>query len=236
MPTLFAVASDKGGTGRTTASLGLAALFAMRPVPDKVALVDLDPAGYATLLGLGQSLASNPLSCSPVAIPLRARGVLELFPAGRALAHASASQIRAHISRAKASADLVIIDTPPTRASPLVGEALHAATHVVSPVLPDFQSYSGFTGILADILATVPSTPVHALLSRWEPHTVVARSIEAIMRRTPTFTTLTAVVPRDKRVVESMATATPVPVGAPRSRASAALRLAAIQLATIANI
>src|SRR5262249_40928640 len=155
------------------------------------------------------------LFAQPIEVGLGARHAA-LFPAGEPIAHSQDGQIDAHLARAVRDADVVIVDTPPTRTSPAVRSALRAATLIVTPVMPEVQSYAGFTRVLAERSAMGLSTPVHALFSRWDANTLVARSIHTrVLSKTP-HRKLDAIVPRDQRVVESMVKAVPVPIGAPR--------------------
>jgi chromosome partitioning protein len=236
MSTIISLASAKGGTGKTTAALAfassLASLFSVR----RVALVDLDPEGYATTMGLGRDLVADPIHAEPAVVAIAPSRDALLFPAGQSIAHASESQVAQHIQRAASAADIVVIDTPPTRTSASVRAALRAATIVVTPVLPELQSYAGFTRVLADSEAMGISAPVVALFSRWEARTVVARDIYTLMLAKQAQRKLHPIVPRDQRVVESMVRATPVSLFAPKSPASDAYRLAAIELAHLVNL
>lgn len=118
----FAIAAGRGGTGKSTLAFALADALIQRGFDD-VAILDLDAqagvTGYA-----GQSSAEDPVHATPVAIHVerpKKRGVLPspaitLYRGGRALAHASAEDMSAHIARAgdDGSSDrLVVVDLPP---------------------------------------------------------------------------------------------------------------------------
>lgn len=118
----FAIAAGRGGTGKSTLAFALADALTQRGFTD-VALLDLDAqagvTGYA-----GQSSVEDPVHARPVAITVdraKKRGAppapsITLYRGGRALAHASADAVRAHIARAAddGSADrLVVVDLPP---------------------------------------------------------------------------------------------------------------------------
>lgn len=122
-----AVAAGRGGTGKSTLAFALADALTQRGFAD-VALLDLDPqagvTGYA-----GQPSAEDPVHApaTPVTVdrPKR-RGApaptpILLYRGGRALAHASPAEIRAHIARAstEGSADrIVVADLPPALTDP----------------------------------------------------------------------------------------------------------------------
>jgi chromosome partitioning protein len=118
----FAIAAGRGGTGKSTLAFALADALTQRGFTD-VALLDLDSqagvTGYA-----GQPSAEDPVRARPVSITVerpRRRGAplpmsITLYRGGRALAHASAAEMAAHIARAgdEGSSDrIVVADLPP---------------------------------------------------------------------------------------------------------------------------
>jgi septum site-determining protein MinD len=234
--TVISLASAKGGVGKTTAAISLLAWLTEMYGGLRIALVDLDPEGYATAMGLGQPLAANPLHATPISVAMRNGRTALLFPGGDATADASERELVAHIQRGAHVADVVLVDTPPTRRSDAVRAALRAAHVIVTPVMPEPQAYGGFTRVLAQTSEMRVTAPVVALFSRWEARTVTARSIHMHMLASPAHEKLDPIVPRDERVVKAMVKAIPVPVAAPDSPASRAYHLAAIELARLTNL
>ena len=141
MPRILAVVNQKGGVGKTTTTVNLAAALAQ--AGRRVLLVDLDPQGNATmgsgvdkrnvartvyhaLLGLGE-LAG---------IRTRAeRGGYDLVPANRELAGAEVelvelpareTRLKSALDRVAADYDFILIDCPPSL-SLLTVNALAAA-------------------------------------------------------------------------------------------------------------
>lgn len=123
----LALAAGRGGTGKSTLAFAIADALTQRGFDD-VALLDLDPqagvTGYA-----GQPSAEDPIRAEPIPLVVerpRRRGVppskgMVLYRGGRALAHASAADIRAHIARAanEGSPDrIVVADLPPALTDP----------------------------------------------------------------------------------------------------------------------
>ena len=106
---ILAVAAGRGGTGKSTVAFGLAdTLRSNNPTLD-VALVDLDP--QAGLTGYAKHApAADPVRDPPVTV----HG-LALYRGGRALAHATEDQVRAHLDRALAPspARVLIVDMAP---------------------------------------------------------------------------------------------------------------------------
>lgn len=107
---MIAVASGRGGSGKTTVAVALGDLLARSG--RRVALVDLDTQGsMATYLGL--SRATDPLNEAP-----REAHGMRIFAGGIPLSQANAEQISDHIARATVDADVVLVDCPPDVTSP----------------------------------------------------------------------------------------------------------------------
>jgi chromosome partitioning protein len=224
------LASGKGGACKSTSALAVAGILAQHY---RVGLLDLDPEAFATTMGLGQAEAADPLSAEPIVIkhPLLARGTLTLFPGGEPIDQATRAQIAAHIQRARRAVDILIIDTPPDRRRPTVLEALRAASVVVVPLPAEFQMLSGLEKLRATAEAVGSTAPIRALLSRWEPKTLLAQDVQrAMVTRFPGMA-ISAAIPKDQRAAEAPAAGLPVTLYAPRSAASAAFRIATCEIA-----
>lgn len=228
-------ASCKGGVAKTSGALALAALLARH---FRVAFLDLDKEAFATTMGLGQLLAADPLNDPPLIVPTGTTrgGELLLFAGSRALRNADETALSRHIGRASLAADIVVIDTPPDGSSPAVRAAIRAATVVVVPVLPDFAAMAGMQRLLSTASQLNAQAPVRALLSRWEARTRLAQDVHQQIVATSPNIALSAIVPRDQRVVEAMAAGSPVPLYAKRSPATAAYRTATYEIAALAGL
>jgi cellulose biosynthesis protein BcsQ len=108
---LIAVGSGRGGSGKTTVALGLAHALAAGH-GRRIALVDLDHQGSLTLYA-GARPVADPLSAAPIGV----HGV-SLYRGGEPLAQATAAQLQAHLARASADVDGIIVDRPPSLTDP----------------------------------------------------------------------------------------------------------------------
>jgi len=161
---VVAIANQKGGTGKTTTAVNLAAVLA--EMGRRVLLMDLDPQAHATAWMGGRTdgpgawaLWVEGARLEDVVVPTAFRGV-DLVPAStwlvgteRALAGTVGAEM---ILRQKLTAgppdrwDYVLIDCPPTLGLLTVG-ALAAADRVLAPVAAHVMALAG----LAQLLQTV---------------------------------------------------------------------------------
>jgi len=149
---VIAIVNHKGGVGKTTSAINIAACWG--EMGKRVLVIDLDPQGSASLsFGIdddGSALlrALQQTSSLPV-LSTRAGGV-DLVPAGRGLAearqrfagYAGRELLMRCLRHTEGSWDFVIADCPPSLGI-LTMNALKASPHVVIPVEANYLSYVG---------------------------------------------------------------------------------------------
>ena len=195
---VFAIANQKGGCGKTTTAINLAA--ALAECGKSVLLIDLDPQAHSTL-GLGvdpekleKSLSDvlneepgKALAIEDVIVAVLPR--LDLAPSEISLSafeqRWAGVQGREEILYGKLKPldplfDFVLIDCPPNIGL-LTFNAIRAADDVLVPVEPSFFSLHGLKK-LSETVGLVEDTfskpiALRALLTLWDPRTVLARDI-----------------------------------------------------------
>jgi chromosome partitioning protein len=216
---IYALANQKGGVGKTTTAVNLAACLA--EAGEASLVVDLDPQANATS-GLGERangvssydlLDGAPLD--ELARPTRFPN-LDLVPARRDLAGAVVELARRqdgefYLAQALASGTdryrFVFLDCPPSL-GPLTVNALAAADRVLVPVQAEYFALEGLTQLLESVeLIRRRLNPAlglgGVLLTMVDGRTRLAADVEAEVRRHFGELVFTTTVPRSVRLAEA---------------------------------
>ncbi len=163
MPALvLSITNQKGGVGKTTTSINLAAALAQKRL--KTLLVDLDPQGNATLSFIDpgatersayELLVDPTVQAADVIVPSGA-DYLDLVGSRISLAKAEAKMIgefdshfrlKDKLAGVRERYDYIILDTPPTLGI-LTVNALVAATHLLVPIQSSYYALEGTDDLL----------------------------------------------------------------------------------------
>ncbi|MHC8441119.1 MAG: ParA family protein [Candidatus Eutrophobiaceae bacterium] len=165
MTRIIAVVNQKGGVGKTTTSVNLAASFAA--ARRRVLLADMDPQGNATM---GSGMDKNTLKASVYDLLMNEKPISEvrmrgseagydLLPANGDLTGAEVSlldeigrelRLREALAKVQGDYDYIFLDCPPAL-SMLTVNALVAADSVMIPMQCEYYALEGLTALLGTI-------------------------------------------------------------------------------------
>jgi chromosome partitioning protein len=225
----IAVANQKGGVGKTTTAVNLAAIIANWG--NRVLLVDADPQGNATS-GIGIQRGSfrrnlyhsivldEPLSAITVQSPIAG---LDVIPSSKDLAGAEIElveieqrefRLKRALSTVEDSYDYVIIDCPPSLGL-LTLNALTAARSLLVPIQCEYYALEGVTELF-DTLARIrrlhnPGLMIEGLLlTMYDERTNLSAAVAADLRDFYGLQVFQTVIPRNVRLAEAPSYGKPI--------------------------
>ena len=228
MGTVYAIANQKGGVGKTTTAVNVAACIAEAGY--QTLLVDVDPQGNATVgigadrqdgLGLYDVLSGD--ADAPEAIRTTEVERLSLLASTPDLAGAtmelprlpgSETRLRDALAPVRHTYSYTLLDCPPSL-GPLTVNALVAADRVIVPVQTEYFALEGLAGLL-DTLALIQRelnprlTVAGMLLTMHDARTKLAQDVEAEVRRHFPALVFDTVIPRNVRLGEAPSFGRPV--------------------------
>jgi chromosome partitioning protein len=222
MTRILAVTNQKGGVGKTTTSVNLAAGLAQSGM--RVLLVDLDPQGNATM-GSGIDKRTLKNSVYQVVLGLATAdsvrrksesGGYDVIPANRDLAGAEVelidlehreSRLKAALEPISVQYDFILLDCPPSL-NMITVNGLVAADAVMIPMQCEYYALEG----LSDLVNTIkkvrqhlnPRLDIEGLLrTMYDPRNTLAQQVSAQLQEHFGDKVYATVIPRNVRLAEA---------------------------------
>ncbi len=223
MSRIIAVANQKGGVGKTTPAVTLAASLAV--TRRLVLLVDLDPQGNATMgcgieknqieRGVGDVLIG---ACTALEAMLHVEAPpMDLLPANQdltaaevqllSLSVARETKLRQALKAVRNDYDIILIDCPPSL-NMLTVNALVAADSVLVPMQCEYYALEGLTALMSTVEqireAVNPSLEIEGVLrTMFDPRNNLANEVSSQLLNYFGDKVFRTIIPRNVRLAEA---------------------------------
>jgi chromosome partitioning protein len=227
MGTVYAIANQKGGVGKTTTAVNVGACIAEAGYG--TLLIDVDPQANATVgLGLPRNTPGlyevlTGVCTAGEALAQTTIAGLALLPAGPGLAGANVElprmegfedHLRESLEPIRGDFEYILLDCPPSL-GPLTVSALVAADRVIVPVQTEYFALEGLAGLLETLELVRRElnpglTVAGMLLTMHDSRTRLGRDVEREVREHFRELVFRTVIPRNVRVGEAPSYGLPV--------------------------
>lgn len=229
MSTVIAIANQKGGVGKTTTCVNLAA--SLTATQRAVLVIDIDPQGNATMgCGIDKSevdktICNVLLDAVPVrdAIQMTAESNFAIVPSNQELTAAEVAllgeerrefRLRDALEAVLDDYDYILIDCPPA-INMLTVNALTAAGQVLIPMQCEYYALEGLTALvdtIEQIRANVnPRLEIHGILrTMFDPRNNLANEVSSQLVKHFGDRVYRTVIPRNIRLAEAPSFGRPV--------------------------